>query len=170
MSRTCSETLNMNARHRLSFSLFPVKFSQIDLFLQISRYVLVELQPRRFFDQASKETFGMPRKTAERRAVGNFTIAMCWPHRINRSQEESVSFWQFGSKSLFGQCTKIPRWFDVSHTGFWSIFSVEHETPARAVNSPVQWPQAIGGSYKTGRIFTHFLKPAKMRVQKEKPT
>ena len=60
VSRNCSETLKMNARTPFFFlTKFPLKFSQINLLPQV-------------FDQASKETFGMPRKNSGKKSSRKF--------------------------------------------------------------------------------------------------
>lgn len=62
VSRTCSETLNMNARHRLSFSLFPVKFSQIDLFYKYLDMFWWNCNPAGFLIKRAKRRLGCPEK------------------------------------------------------------------------------------------------------------
>ncbi len=143
------------------FARWAVKFSQIIRFHKMSR-CLVELPivPQVFWPSEQRDVWDAQRTDLSSRwtiaemTFKSFTLRFAchliwensWIFYINKLHKKNCNLLTVGK--VLCQCTIIPSW------------CVPNWMPARAVNSPVQWPQAIGGSYKTDVDVNEFPRAA----------
>ena len=156
----------MNARHRLSFSLFPVKFSQIDLFYKYLDMFWRNCNPAGFLIKRAKRRLGCSEKTAGR-AVGNsrwqcVDLIELTGHKKNRFPFDRVP------RVFSVNAPKIPQMMCLKK-GFWSMFSgtnrlCQGSEFSSAVATSNRWILQDRENF----FPQFFVKPVEMRVEKEK--